>query len=333
MYLSVTKRACILKGKINIAVMWGIKQVYTVALAALVANTTAAEWGTDYEAALAASRAQGKPVLVDFTGSDWCYYCMQLRRNVLDHPGFAAWSAEHFVLLEVDVPENPDFDPELLAQNRKLCSKYEIDSYPTLLVLDGKGRPLGGLYGYVGDPAAVQKLLTNGLRAHELLEQAAGLQGEQQLLAMIAAWRLLPEEVRELNTDLQQQIAVADTQDLSGLRAAAAAEQHLQQTIAAEKAAPTDAAALALIENALAQSVPANRRQLLELKYRLLVITAETPADVQAAEDAACDMIDADLRLSPGVKESRKRQMRGVFANPQTTLNRARMIRRKRPRR
>lgn len=318
---------------VNIDTMWGVKHVCTAALAALVANIGAAEWMTDYEGALAAARAQGKAVLADFTGSDWCYYCMLLRQNVLDHPEFATWAAEHFVLLEVDVPENPDFDRKLLAQNRMLCSKYKIDGYPTLLVLDGEGRPLGGLFGFVDDCAAVQKILSKGLRAHELLRKAADLQGEPQLLAMVEMWRLLPAELHELNTELQQRIAAIDEHDISGLRAAAAAEQHLQQTIAAEKAAPTDAAALAVVEAALAAAVPANRRQLLELKYRLLIISAETVADVQAAAEVAYAVIEADLRIPPAEKESRKRQMRNVFANPQTSLNRARMILRKRPRR
>ena len=58
---------------------------------------------------------------------------------------------------------------------------------------------------------------------------------------------------------------------------------------------------------------------------------AEKPEDVYAAAEVAYACIDADLRLSEREKESRKRQMRGVFANPQTTLNRSSMLLRKRP--
>lgn len=313
--------------------MWGIKHIGTVALAAQVFYAGAAEWGTDYDAALAAAQEQGRPVLVDFTGSDWCYYCVQLKKNVLEHPKFEAWAADKFVFLEVDVPENPAFDQDLLARNRELCSKYRVDSYPTLMVLDAQGRPLGALLGYEGNYTEVQRILAEGVQACELLAQAVRLQGEQRLQAMIAAWRLIPEELQELNNELRAQIMAIDTQDLSGLRAAAAAELHLQRTIAAEKAAPTDEAALQVVEAALAQAVPANRCRLLELKYRLLVHSAETVDDVRAAAQVAEEMIDADLRLSPQVKESRKRQLRGVFANPQTTLNCARMIHRTRPRR
>ena len=82
---------------------------------------------------------------------------------------------------------------------------------------------------------------------------------------------------------------------------------------------------------ALFEAVPYNLRQLLEIKYKLLISSAETEADVMAAAEVAYRIIDADLRLSAQEKESRKKQMRGVFANPQTTINRSRAMRRKRP--
>lgn len=311
--------------------MWNPGKLLLPVVPALVLSATAAEWGNNYEQALAAARQQGKTVLVDFTGSDWCHYCMRLRADVLDHPAFAAWAKEHFVLLEVDMPENPNFDRKLREQNSRLCAQYKVDAFPTLLVLDSAGNPLGGLIGYEADPVTVQKLLTQGLQVHYLLKRARHLQGEQRLQVMLAAWRLIPRELHKLNRPLQQELMAIDPQDLSGLRAAAKAEQALQDCKAAEAAAPTDAAALDIVNAALAQAVPQNRRQLLELKYRLLIRTVETPQEVYAAADVAYAIIDADLRLSPEVKESRKKQLKGVFANPQTSINRSRMIYRKRP--
>ena len=89
--------------------------------------------------------------------------------------------------------------------------------------------------------------------------------------------------------------------------------------------------ALDIVNAALFEAVPQNKRQLLELKYKLMICSVETPEDVYAAAEIGYQMIDADLRLSPKVKESRKRQLRGVFANPQTSINRSRIIHRKRP--
>lgn len=79
--------------------------------------------------------------------------------------------------------------------------------------------------------------------------------------------------------------------------------------------------------------MPENRRELLELKYRLLMRGLETPEDVQQAAEVALAMIDADRRLSSEQKENYKRQLRGVFANPQTSINRSKMRKRRRPKR
>ena len=118
----------------------------------LLCRVTAAEWQTNYDTALKMAASQGKLVLADFTGSDWCYYCIRLRKDVLDEPGFSAWAKSHFVLLEIDMPENPDFNATLRRQNEQLCKQYGVDSYPTLLVLDANGEPLGGLFGYEPEP-------------------------------------------------------------------------------------------------------------------------------------------------------------------------------------
>lgn len=297
----------------------------------LLLQAGAAEWKTNYEEALKESDRSGKPVLAEFTGSDWCYYCKRLRLEVLESPDFAAWAAKNFILLEIDQPQHKQIDTALLAQNQMLSTKYQVDGYPTLLVLDSQGRPLGGLFGYMGDPKAVQKELTPGLKAARLLRKAASLPEEQKQAPLLAAWKLIPQELHELNVPLQQEVSAHDPEDRSGLRAAAAAELALQECKAAEAAAPTDTAALRIVEAALEKATPLNKRQLLELQYRLLIRTAETPADVYAAAEVAYAGIDADLRLSEREKESRKRQLRGVFANPQTTLNRTRMLLRKRP--
>lgn len=300
-------------------------------LLALLLNVNAAEWTTNYKEALAEAGRQGKPVLAEFTGSDWCYYCKLLRKNVLETADFAEWAEEHFILLEIDTPQHRELPTALLAQNQMLCTKYQIDGYPTLLVLDAQGQAIGGLFGYVGNPEAVRKELEPGLQAAELLRKAAALPDGSKQAPLLAAWKLIPRELHELNLPLQQLISANDPDDISGLRAAAAAEQALQKWKAAEAAAPTDAAALAIVEKALTCATPHNKRQLLEMQYRLMVRLAENTDDVLAAARIAYASIDADLRLSRQEKESRKKQLRGVFANPQTTLNRSRMLYRKRP--
>lgn len=303
------------------------------AIVAMTAGVFAAEWKTDYSAALAQAKEEGKAVLANFTGSDWCSFCISLKAEVLESPAFSAWSQKHFVHLEVDMPENPNFDAELRRQNQALCKKYGVDAYPTVLVLDAAGRPLGGLLGYEGDEKAVRELLQAALDVHRHLQDAASCSGEKKLQALLEAWRLIPEELKPLNAEIKAELMAIDTQDISGLRAEADAEQRLKACELAAKAAPTDAAALEIVDAALFEAVPFNKRQLLEMKYRLLILLAETHEDVWAAADVAYAALDADLRLTEEVKINRKKQLQGVFANPQTTLNRSRMIKRHRPKR
>ena len=291
----------------------------------------AAEWGTEYEPALALAQEQRKPVLVNFTGSDWCGYCMRLRAEVLDEPSFASWAAEHFVLLEVDVPQHPKFSREKLAQNRALCEKYRIDGFPSLLVLDAKGRAVGCLFGYEANPEIVRKSIEPGWRAVQYLRAAESLQGEAKVHAMVEAWKLVPEDLHDVNKELRAEIVAIDTQDLSGLKSVADAERRLQACKHAADAAPTDAVALEIVEAALFEAVPYNKRQLLELKYRLLISCAQTEADVLLVAEVAYAIIDADLRIPASEKSLRKQQLKGVFANPRTTLNRSRMLKRHRP--
>lgn len=307
------------------------RSLFVAMAAAVVAVAPAEEWGTDYTAALVRAQREGRAVLVNFTGSDWCGFCMRLKAEVLDDPEFAAWAGESFVLLEVDMPRRADVDPELLARNREICSRYAVEGFPTLLVLDEQGRALGGLAGFEGDRHLVRKVLSDGLRACELLRQGDSLQGEQKLACLLAVWKLLPDELRRLNPGLRAEIISLDEQDVSGLRAEAEAERRLRDCRSAVQAAPTDAAALSIVDEALRHAVPTNRRQLLEIKHQLLFLLAEDTDDICAAAEVAYAAIEADLRYTPQQKELLLRQLRAVYANPQTQLNRSRSIRRKRP--
>ena len=311
--------------------MTSIRNLFAAMAAAVVTVAPAEEWGTDYTAALVRAQREGRAVLVNFTGSDWCGYCMRLKAEVLDHPEFAAWAGESFVLLEVDLPRRADVDPELLERNREICSRYAVDGFPTLMVLDERGRALGCLAGFEGDRHLVRKVLSDGLRACELLRQGDSLQGEQELACLLAVWKLLPDELRRLNPGLRAEIISLDEQDVSGLRAEAEAERRLRDCRSAVQAAPTDAAALSIVDEALRHAVPANRRQLLEIKHQLLFLLAENTDDICAAAEVAYAAIEADLRYTARMKELRLRQLRAVYANPQTALNRSRSIRRKRP--
>ena len=110
-------------------------------------------WTTDYEAALAQAKKEKKYVIADFTGSDWCGWCIKLKEEVFDKPEFHAWAKDNAVLLELDFPRNKKLPEELQKQNEKLRERFKIEGYPTIVFLDASGKQLGR-GGYVeGGPA------------------------------------------------------------------------------------------------------------------------------------------------------------------------------------
>ena len=105
------------------------------------------KWETDANKAMALSKKTGKPILADFTGSDWCGWCIRLHKEVFDTPAFAKWASSKVILLELDYPQSKPQSAEIKKQNAGLAQKYKIEGYPTILFLNASGKVLGQ-YGY-----------------------------------------------------------------------------------------------------------------------------------------------------------------------------------------
>ena len=105
-------------------------------------------WLTDFEAAKKQAAAENKPILMFFTGSDWCIWCQRLHEGVLDKPEFADFSRK-LVLVELDFPQQKQLPAELKKQNAELAEKFKVDGYPCTVVLNPDGETvLGRLSGY-----------------------------------------------------------------------------------------------------------------------------------------------------------------------------------------
>lgn len=135
-----------------------MKKLLSLALAAVLATATAlagdGSWGTDPEKAVAAAKGTKKLVLLDFTGSDWCGWCIKLNKEVFMQPEFQEYAKENLVLVELDFPRRKAQDVATKARNEALASKYGVQGFPTIVVLNGEGKKVGEL-GYVkGGPAA-----------------------------------------------------------------------------------------------------------------------------------------------------------------------------------
>lgn len=123
----------------------------TVGLSSARAEIT---WLTDFQRAQEEAKASHKLLLLNFTGSDWCGWCMRLKAEVFSKPEFAEYAKQNLVLVEVDFPRAKALSSEVRKQNAALAEKYGVDGFPTIVVLTGDGKPVG-LLGYMpGGPSA-----------------------------------------------------------------------------------------------------------------------------------------------------------------------------------
>ena len=106
-------------------------------LTATFATAANEDWSTDLEAAFAKAKKEKKSVLVEFTGSDWCPPCIQMRKNVFSKKEFTSAASKDFILVELDFPRK---DKALKAKNTPYAEKYKIEGFPTVILFDSKGK-------------------------------------------------------------------------------------------------------------------------------------------------------------------------------------------------
>jgi thioredoxin-related protein len=105
-------------------------------------------WLHDYKKAQQEATAANKFLLLDFTGSDWCGWCRKFDREILSQPQFKDYARENLVLLEVDFPRAKPQSVELRKQNLELARQYQVQGFPTIVVLNGNGEKLWQYDGY-----------------------------------------------------------------------------------------------------------------------------------------------------------------------------------------
>ncbi len=101
------------------------------------------DWLRNYDEAVQKAQRESKPIVMFFTGSDWCGWCTKLEKEALDTPEFAQLAGPRFVFLLLDFPIYKAQDPTLSQQNRDLQKKYEVRGFPTLVIIDSKQKRIG----------------------------------------------------------------------------------------------------------------------------------------------------------------------------------------------
>lgn len=165
-----------------------------LAAANLVAQAEQAEWLTDLGAAQQKAKHEGKGILLDFTGSDWCGWCMRLKREVFDRPQFAEFANANLVLVEVDFPRKKQLSQAQLEANGRLAEQYHIQGYPTLILLDRDGRKIGELGYQPGGPRVFNEKVAQLLKV-ELPDAAPSPQPSEPPLKKRVVYQPVPPGV------------------------------------------------------------------------------------------------------------------------------------------
>lgn len=101
------------------------------------------QWLTSYEEAVNQAQASSKPIVLFFTGSDWCGWCHKLEQESLDTKEFAQLAGDKFIFVKLDFPVNTTLPPQIASQNKQLQKKYSVRGFPTLVILDVQQNQIG----------------------------------------------------------------------------------------------------------------------------------------------------------------------------------------------
>lgn len=111
-------------------------------------------WLTDFEKAKQVAAEKNLPILVDFSGSDWCGWCIKLDNEVFTKAEFKAYAKEHVVLFVADFPNSTPQSAEVKEQNQALSKRYGIRGFPTVLLLRADGTVIGQTGYQAGGPVS-----------------------------------------------------------------------------------------------------------------------------------------------------------------------------------
>ncbi|MEE2714693.1 MAG: thioredoxin family protein [Verrucomicrobiota bacterium] len=197
-----------------------------VALAAVIftlaGNTIAEEgWLVSFEKAKEQAAKEGKPILMEFTGSDWCPPCKALHKNVLVKDVFKKEMPKHFVLLKLDNPRDKSKQtPEEIEQYKKLSKEYKITGVPSILLSDTGGKVFYRTSGYGGQAAKVWvDDMVSKTAIPDALEDANGAKGLERAKLLDKALGLMGSDAASQRKEDINEIITLDAKNKAGLKA------------------------------------------------------------------------------------------------------------------
>lgn len=184
----------------------------------LALSLEAATWSTSYAKSLKKAKDEGKPILANFTGSDWCGWCIKLESEVFSKKEFNTWAKDQVVLLKLDFPRQKKISSTLRKQNSGLAKKFGVRGYPSILFIDPNTEESIGKSGYQkGGPKAwvtnAQRIVDTmpappSLDSAPNLSEALNLAKDRQVLALFSSAR---DKTTSKLDKLTQDSAMIDT--------------------------------------------------------------------------------------------------------------------------
>tara|TARA_B100000575_G_scaffold188519_1_gene151867 strand:+ start:422 stop:1000 length:579 start_codon:yes stop_codon:yes gene_type:complete len=136
-------------------------------------------WLINYEDVYNQSVEQNKPIMANFTGSDWCGWCKKLKKAVFDTETFKKWAEQNVILFELDYPRRTPQDSDIKQQNANLQRTFGqlVRGFPTVLIFDiervlkedgSKSQDnikiIGQRMGYMADPVSFINVAETNLK-------------------------------------------------------------------------------------------------------------------------------------------------------------------------
>lgn len=143
-----------------------MKKVFIMMLVALMACGASAQTNfrhLTFQEALTTAEAEGKLVFVDFY-TDWCGPCKAMARKIFPQPEVGDFMNETFVCIKLDAEK----------EGKPQAEQYDITAYPTMIIMDGKGKEIYRKVGGASDAAefvAEMKVGSNPMLSPEKMRQ------------------------------------------------------------------------------------------------------------------------------------------------------------------
>ena len=262
------------------------------------------EWSTNVADAMERAKAENKDLVLNFTGSDWCGWCIKLDGEVFSKPEFASAVNDKFIFVKLDFPRDKSKVTEAEEkQNKEWQNKLEVSGFPSIYLVDADGRPYaktgyreGGPEPYV---AHLNELRDIRVKRDELLAQAATAEGSEKAKLLDEALSLIDEALITTHYEpLIKEIVALDKDDDAGLRTKyfaaqdARARQRILDSIALAKKLNPPQLALKEIDAALGEMKlpPMMRIDALQMKLEVL----RRANDQEALQELLDEMISIE---------------------------------------